>query len=75
MDPREEQHKLQEAVDINKFIPTTTDKTILDELYKETPIMEMLSFDDLLKLPVNEEYRKTALQFTEERFKKKLSNE
>ena len=36
---------------------TLYDKNILDELYEETTIKESLDLDDLLKLPVNEEYK------------------
>ena len=37
---------------------TLYDKNILDELYEETTIKESLDLNDLLKLPVNEEYKK-----------------
>lgn len=76
MDLREEQFKKQEAMDIEKFLPTTTDPKIIEELYKETPIIEVLTLEDLLKLEVNEDYKKNALHMTEERFKlKKISND
>ena len=37
---------------------TLYDKNILDELYEEATIKESFDLDDLLKLPVNEEYKK-----------------
>lgn len=52
---------------LNRFIPS--DKNILNELYKETPIRaEVLSLEDFLKLPVNDEYRINSLAQSAERF-------
>ncbi len=54
---------------LEKLLPTSTDPSILDELYSDTPIIESLTLEDLLKLPVNEEYNKCALYKTAIRFK------
>lgn len=35
---------------------TLYDKSILDELYEDPPDLESLTLDDLLQLPLNEEY-------------------
>ena len=52
---------------LNRFIPS--DKNILNELYKETPIRaEVLSLEDFLKLPVNDQYRINSLAQSAERF-------
>lgn len=64
-----------EKMDLESFMPTSTDKTILDELYKETPIQEVFSLEDLLKLEVNEHYKKVALSSSQERFKITEANE
>lgn len=48
----------------DKFIPTFGSE-ILDELYKETPIVST-SFEDFLKLPVNEGYKPREESKTEE---------
>jgi len=42
--------------DLSRYI--LEDSNIIDRLYKETPI-QIISFDDFLKLPVNEEYKKS----------------
>ena len=43
---------------LKKFFPTSCEvKNLLEKLYEETPIVSN-SYDDFLKLPVNEEYRK-----------------
>jgi len=41
--------------DLSRLI--SEDSHIIERLYKETPI-QIASFDDFLKLPVNEEYKK-----------------
>ena len=54
---------------LQQFLPTTTDSNILDALYTETPIVAELGIEDFLKLPVNDDYKKSALQHSEQRFK------
>ncbi len=39
-----------------------TDSSIIDKLYQETPIIEVGSIEDFLKLPVNDKYKKTKEQ-------------
>ena len=46
---------MSQAFDLAKFISDRKD--IIDKLYAEGDV-EIKSFDDLLKLPVNEEYAK-----------------
>ena len=41
--------------DLSRFL--SEDPDIIERLYKETPI-QTASFDDFLKLPVNEAYKK-----------------
>ena len=44
-------------MDLDK-ITFDLDSTVIDELYKETPINESGTIEDFLKLPVNEKYKK-----------------
>ena len=44
-------------MDLDK-ITFDLDSSIIDELYKETPINEVGSIEDFLKLPVNDKYKK-----------------
>ena len=52
------------SFNFEKFIPSFGSE-ILDELYKETPIIET-SFEDFLKLPTIEGYKKNAESKIEE---------
>lgn len=54
---------------LDKFLPSAVDSSIIDKLYEETPIVTELTLEDFLQLPVNEEYKKNALQLTQERFR------
>lgn len=44
-------------IDISNFLPSTGKSTILNALYEETNAV-VLSNEDFLNLPVNEEYKK-----------------
>ncbi len=44
-------------MDLDK-ITFDLDSTVIDELYKETPINESGTIEDFLKLPVNDKYKK-----------------
>jgi hypothetical protein len=56
---------------LDRFTPSTTDKNILEEMYKDTPIQaNVLSLEDFLKLPVNEYYKRNSLITSYERFNK-----
>lgn len=44
-------------IDINMFLPSTTNSNVLEALYEETNAV-VLSSDDFMALPVNEEYKK-----------------
>jgi hypothetical protein len=63
-------------MDLEKFLPTSTQTSILDELYKETDIKTReLSLEDLLRLPVNDQYRINSLnQSLFERFNLKSND-
>lgn len=62
-------------MDLEKFLPTSTQTSILDELYKETDIKTReLSLEDLLRLPVNEQYRIHSLEKSFERFNLKSND-
>jgi hypothetical protein len=50
---------MSEKFDLDKFIADRKD--LIDRLYSEANI-EVKSFEDLLKLPVNEEYEKNQLK-------------
>lgn len=54
---------------LEQFLPTSTNSNILDALYSETTVVAELGIEDFLKLPVNDEYKSTALQHSAERFK------
>ncbi len=43
-------------MDLDK-ITFDLDKNVLEELYKETPIKDVGSIEDFLKLPVNDKYK------------------
>jgi hypothetical protein len=49
--------KFTQLIDINKFLPSTTDPKILDSLCEETFIASNTQ-EDFFSLPVNEEYKK-----------------
>jgi hypothetical protein len=59
---------MSQAFDLAKFVSERKD--IVDRLYAEADV-EIKSFDDLLKLPVNDEYAKNQLrkQKTEDNLK------
>jgi hypothetical protein len=59
---------MSSTFDLNQFIADRKD--IIDRLYAEANV-EIKSFDDLLKLPVNDEYAKNQLrkQKTEDNLK------
>lgn len=58
-----------ENTPFDRFTPSSTDKNILNEMYKETPIQtNVLSLEDFLKLPVNDQYRINSLEKSVERF-------
>jgi sulfur transfer complex TusBCD TusB component (DsrH family) len=59
---------------LDKFMPTSTDPNILNQLFKETPIQEFLSLEDLLARPVNDEYAKNTLRFSQSRFPIKIKS-
>lgn len=66
------QTKPQQLSDIDMFLPSTTNSSILDALYEETPIITELSFEDFLKLPLNDKYKQFQEEQnikTEDRFK------
>ena len=44
-------------INLDKFNYSSS-PNILNEMYKETPINEILTMEDFLKLPVNESYKK-----------------
>jgi 3-dehydroquinate dehydratase len=44
-------------IDISSFLPSTDKSTILESLYEETNAV-VLSNEDFLNLPLNEEYKK-----------------
>jgi hypothetical protein len=46
-----------QLIDINKFLPSTTDSKILTALYEET-FVSSNSQEDFFNLPVNDEYKK-----------------
>ena len=50
---------MSESFNLDKFIADR--KELVDRLYSESEI-EVKSFEDLLKLPVNEEYAKNQLK-------------
>lgn len=54
---------------LEQFLPTSTNSNILDALYSETTVVAELGIEDFLKLPVNDDYKKSALQHSAERFK------
>jgi hypothetical protein len=49
--------KFTHLIDINKFLPSTTDPSILTALYEETYVATN-SQEDFFNLPVNEDYKK-----------------
>ena len=49
--------KFNQMIDINRFLPSTTNSQILTSLYEETSAV-VLSHDDFMNLPVNYAYKK-----------------
>ena len=54
---------------LDKFLPSTIDKNIINSMYELETKIEHLTLDDFLKLPVNDQYKETALQESEKRFR------
>jgi hypothetical protein len=53
--------KYSESINLSRFLPSTTDSSILDALYEDHPINSN-KFEDFLNLPVNDEYKKKQEQ-------------
>lgn len=53
--------KYTESIQLSRFLPSTTDSSILDALYEETTINNH-TFEDFLNLPVNDDYKKNQEQ-------------
>ena len=60
-------------IDISNFLPSTDKTTILEALYEETNAV-ILSNEDFLNLPLNEEYKKNK-ELREKEEKEKKSND
>lgn len=60
-------------VDISNFLPSTDKSTILESLYEETNAV-VLSNEDFLNLPLNEEYKKNKELREKQEKEKKLND-